>query len=69
VSWVHRGVDKEGGGILTMWDNKEFKRNKSMEGKCFILIIGELCGGALISLNVVVLNVYAPCYNSEKFML
>jgi len=21
ISWIHRGVDKEGGGILTMWSN------------------------------------------------
>jgi len=25
VSWVHIGVDKEGGEILIMWDNQQFK--------------------------------------------
>jgi len=24
VKWVHVGVDKEGGGILTTWHNKNF---------------------------------------------
>jgi len=53
VSWVHRGVEKEGGGILTMWDNQQFKCNKSVEGKGFILIVGALFGGAMNGVNVV----------------
>jgi len=33
IKWVHRGVDKEGGGILTMWNNQIFKCSKIEEGK------------------------------------
>jgi len=67
ASWIHKGTDKEGRGILTMWDTKVFKCDRSVDGKGFVLVIWQYIGGESgIDVNVVVLNVYAPCSNNEK---
>jgi len=41
IGWLHRGIDKEGGGILTMWNNHLFSCSSMVEGKGFICTIGE----------------------------
>jgi len=40
-----------------------------VEVKGFILTIGELSGVAMNGVNVAIMNLYAPCSNSEKFAL
>jgi len=58
ISWVHRGIDKDGGGILTLWDNKKFTCSISEEGKGFILTEGMYkSGDSVVGVKVVVLNV------------
>ena len=70
IGWIHRGINKEGGGILTMWNNQEFKCIRSVEGKGFIVSEGEyLYGGSDQFIPVVIINVYSPCSNSEKHTL
>ena len=69
VSWVHIGDDKEGGGILTMWENQQFRCYKSVDDKGFILITGALFMGALFmgvvsGVIVAIMNIYAPCFSS-----
>jgi len=70
ITWIHRGIDKEGGGILTMWDNKVFSCFGSVEGKGFILIEGWYKSGESDSgVKVIVVNVYPPCSIREKEQL
>jgi len=70
ISWIHRGADKEGGGILTLWDNKKFTCSRSEEGKGFILTEGMYkSGDSVVGVKVIVLNVYALCSNSDKVVL
>jgi len=70
ISWIHRGVNNEGGGILTMWDNKIFSCCRTEEGKGFILIEGDYKGvGSSQAVRVVLVNVYAPCFDRDKEVL
>ena len=70
ISWVHKGVDKEGGGILTMWDNKLFKCESSVKGKGFVLVMGDYCcGESGVVVKVLILNIYAPCSIKDKVLL
>jgi len=63
-------VDKEGGGILTLWDNKKFTCSRLEEGKGFILTEGMYkSGDSVVGVKVAVLNIYAPCSNSDKVVL
>jgi len=70
ISWVHRGVAREGGGILTMWDNKVFKCESSVEGKGFVLVMGDYCcAGSGSVVKVLIMNIYAPCSIKDKVLL
>jgi len=53
-----------------MWDNKVFKCESSVEGKCFVLIMGDYCcGGSGTVVTVLIMNIYAPCSNKDKVLL
>jgi len=70
VSWVYRGIDSEGGGILTMWDNKVFNCTKFVDGKGYVLVEGEYkCITSGKDVKVVIMNIYAPCSSKEKMLL
>jgi len=63
-------VDVDGGGILTMWHNQIFNYIKTVEGKGFIIIIGEYKteeGDHVVKVGVI--NVHSSCLNSEKMAL
>ena len=67
ISWVHRGIDREGEGILTMWDNKVFKCVSVEEGKGYVLLAVDYKYGASDSnVKVLIMNVYAPCSNKRE---
>lgn len=55
-------MDKEGGSVLTIWNNQVFNHLKIEEGKGFLLTIGEYksveAGQFVI---VAIMNVYSPC--------
>jgi len=69
-SWVDRGVDREGGRILTMWSNKLFKCNRIVEGKGFIMTKGEYKReGNNQLVGVAIINVYSSCVTIEKYTL
>ena len=40
IGWVHKNVDKEGEGILTLWNNNVFQCERIEEGKGFIAVEG-----------------------------
>jgi len=64
ITWVHRGsierVDREGEGILTMWNNKMFKCESYVEGKSFILVMEDYnYEGSDTIVKVLIMNTYA----------
>ena len=70
ISWVHRGIACEGWGILTLCDNKVFKCDLSVKGKGFVLVVEDYkCGVSGPNVNVLIMNIYAPCSNKEKVLL
>jgi len=70
ISWIHRGIDREEGGILTMWDNKVFKCETSMEGKGYVLVQGDYNNGVSgTAVKVLIMNIYGPCSNKDKVLL
>jgi len=70
VSWIHKGIDNEGGGILTLWDKKVFNCTKSVDGKGYVLIEGVYnCISSGKDVKVVIMNIYTPCPNKEKMLL
>jgi len=55
---VAQRVDKEGGGVLTMWNNMIFKCIRTKEDKGFVLIVGEYkCGGVDQYVSMTFMNV------------
>jgi len=70
ISWVHKGIDSEGGGILTMWDNKVFNYAKFVDEKGYVLVVGDYkCVASGKDVKVVIMNVYAPSASKEKVLL
>jgi len=68
--WVHRSVEVDGGGILTMWYNQIFNCTRIVEGKGFIVIIGEYkIGEGEQAVKAGIINVYFSCLISEKMEL
>jgi len=70
IKLVHRSVEVDGGGILTMWYNQIFNCTRIMEGKGFIVIIEEykIWEGEQV-VKVGIINVYPSCLISEKMEL
>jgi len=69
INWVHRSVDVDGGGILTMWHNQIFNCIKTVEGKGFIIIIREYKTGEsdrVVKVGVIILVVTVRKWHSEK---
>jgi len=70
VSWIHGGIDNEGGGILTLWDKKVFNCTKSVDGKGYVLVEGVYnCVSSGKDVKIVIMNIYAPCPRKEKMLL
>ena len=65
LKWVHRGVDKEGGGILTTSHNKNFNCQKI---KGHILILGKLLNvGGKQPMYTTIINVYSNGVRSINY--
>jgi len=70
ISWVHRGVDKEGGDILTMWSKQLFICSRIVEGKGFIMTEREYKHEDNNQfVEVALINVYSPCLATETYTL
>ena len=70
ISWVHRGIDREGVRIVTMWDNKIFNCDMSEEGNGFVLVVRDYKYGVFgQDVKVLIMNIYAPCSNKEKMII
>jgi len=60
----------DGRGILTMWYNQIFKCTRIVEGKGFVVIIGEYkIGEGEQVVKADIINVYSSCLISEKMEL
>jgi len=70
ISWVHRSVDMEGGGILTLWNQNVFLCDRTLEGKGYMVIEGKYKIGRGDSVvRVGIINVYSTGSNIDKAVL
>jgi len=72
ITWVHRNVENEGGGILTMWSNRVFQCRRVEESKGFIVTEGEYNigrGWGSQAVSVGFINVYSSCSIKDKIAL
>jgi len=70
IGWVHRGVDKEDRGILTMWSKHTIKCLSIEEGKGFVVTKGEFnIGGTGQKVSLAFMNVYSSCHISNKYTM
>ena len=61
--WIDSPAENSGGGILTIWGKNQFKCEKSISKRGFIITIGKW-GKDNIQVNII--NVYSPCEINEK---
>jgi len=53
-----------------MWDNKVFKCETSVEGKGFLIVMGDYSSGASGTVvKVLIMNIYAPYSKKDKVLL